>query len=420
MFTYFAILLETGVFDTIDVNFMIVGHTHSEIDQYFSVLSTAIGKAEFIGSPMALWQLLSEAHGAGQLRRRPVVNRLIEVYYDIVSLFAPYRNTNVKGYGVPFNFRLKMVCGKAVLQYRLFSSNPLWLPKEPEGRLRTLAEMYDAECIVVQAPPLAIVNGEKTLMKALDLQDTGVSKIMRSKVLLGNFNAVTAMLPDLRTLELSAMDQQAQRFADEEGPIPNERARYTSQRADLINIQRTLDAYSDNSECGYIMFVDSVRSANEPPLSDLRPKAFDPTLLVELIDAHLAELGKTPVASDHAEWDIDKSEGDDDDNELATVMPPMSKEFKVRLTGEQKKFMNKAAEIVAACRKMMAYIKKRRVAVSAAPGDYNHDVQLNLFRVLLIINFSCRFFVYELHSQLGGGQVFHNTIFGYGRVARAV
>jgi hypothetical protein len=52
MFAYASALVELGYFDAIDTNLLIVGHTHSSIDQYFSVLSKAIKSAEFIGLPL--------------------------------------------------------------------------------------------------------------------------------------------------------------------------------------------------------------------------------------------------------------------------------------------------------------------------------------------------------------------------------
>ena len=52
MFAYASALVELGYFDAIDMNLLIVKHTHSSIDQYFSVLSKAIKSAEFIDSPI--------------------------------------------------------------------------------------------------------------------------------------------------------------------------------------------------------------------------------------------------------------------------------------------------------------------------------------------------------------------------------
>ena len=58
MFTYVSMLVDQGIFDTVDIFFLIVGHTHASIDQYFSVLARQIQECEFIGSPLSLHSLL--------------------------------------------------------------------------------------------------------------------------------------------------------------------------------------------------------------------------------------------------------------------------------------------------------------------------------------------------------------------------
>jgi len=62
MFAYFAALLEEHIFEEIRVNFLIVGHTHSNLDQSFSVYSKKIRACEFIGSVPALDELYHVAH----------------------------------------------------------------------------------------------------------------------------------------------------------------------------------------------------------------------------------------------------------------------------------------------------------------------------------------------------------------------
>ncbi len=44
------------------MHFLIVGHTHSLIDQYFSVISKKIFKAEFIATPYALHALILQTN----------------------------------------------------------------------------------------------------------------------------------------------------------------------------------------------------------------------------------------------------------------------------------------------------------------------------------------------------------------------
>ncbi len=88
MFSYASALVELGYFEAIDMNFLIVGHTHhSSIDQYFSVLSKAIKSAEFIGSPISLQALCIQAH---KDRSRPSVNRQLDVCYNLVDAMKPY------------------------------------------------------------------------------------------------------------------------------------------------------------------------------------------------------------------------------------------------------------------------------------------------------------------------------------------
>ena len=50
MFFYLSLLVEEGHFKQICVNFLIVGHTHSSIDQFFSVLSRKIKAQNFVGT----------------------------------------------------------------------------------------------------------------------------------------------------------------------------------------------------------------------------------------------------------------------------------------------------------------------------------------------------------------------------------
>ena len=79
MFGFLSALVEKGIFERISVNFLIVGHTHASIDQYFSVLSKTIKNADWIGTPLALRELLRGAH---EVQYQPKVIAEINVYYD--------------------------------------------------------------------------------------------------------------------------------------------------------------------------------------------------------------------------------------------------------------------------------------------------------------------------------------------------
>jgi len=90
-------LVQTRVFDEIDEFFLIVGHTHCLVDQYFSVLSGAIHKSMFIGksqskvnitsrslndcfwagTPLAMQWRVSHAHE--DAKNFPILSRQINV-----------------------------------------------------------------------------------------------------------------------------------------------------------------------------------------------------------------------------------------------------------------------------------------------------------------------------------------------------
>lgn len=59
MFAYLSLLVQEGHFRVIEVFFLIVGHTHTSIDQYFSVISRMIWMCAFLGSPISLESLLA-------------------------------------------------------------------------------------------------------------------------------------------------------------------------------------------------------------------------------------------------------------------------------------------------------------------------------------------------------------------------
>ena len=90
---YLSLLVEMKRFVEVDMFYLIVGHTHCLIDQFFSTLSKAIHSADFIGSPLALCELFKQHPTAGP---RISVIRQISVVYDFVSAITPFLNTDIK------------------------------------------------------------------------------------------------------------------------------------------------------------------------------------------------------------------------------------------------------------------------------------------------------------------------------------
>ena len=143
MFCYASLLVELGFFQEVHVNFLVVGHTHCSLDQDFSVQSNKIYYSEYIASPLAMQDLLANAHK--DRLQRPLYNIQLQVVHDYKTLFEPFVNKHLKFYQVPHRFRIKKFCGRAMFQYMLFSpgasedgKGDCFLPLIPEG----LADRY--------------------------------------------------------------------------------------------------------------------------------------------------------------------------------------------------------------------------------------------------------------------------------------
>lgn len=88
-------LIEMEQFHEIYVNFLIVGHTHASIDQFFSVLKKVLKKVSFVGSPLSLLALFMKNKVLEQYGVK--LARQIYVVYEVYDAFkAKLVNTELK------------------------------------------------------------------------------------------------------------------------------------------------------------------------------------------------------------------------------------------------------------------------------------------------------------------------------------
>ena len=105
MFGYFSHLLEQDEMDEIDVGFLVVGHTHCSIDQYFSVVSSYIrNHADFVPTPDAMRYLLTVAHGTESMQ--PDVRFVQSLDVSFSKTFTPSLHFR---YGVKYSISLMLV-----------------------------------------------------------------------------------------------------------------------------------------------------------------------------------------------------------------------------------------------------------------------------------------------------------------------
>jgi len=196
MFGYLSMLVEdpTCAVDVIDVNFLIVGHTHASIDQYFSVLSNKIEHAKFVGTPAGMMWLLSHAHSKASGMRPLLPPRRIDVIYDVKAAFRDgdflftYHH-----YQTPHVFRFEKIAGsnKCSMVYKLFSSYKTWLPRPPT-KLSSRAEPVNQRVTAVYVADIfSAIGGLDQL-----LRDCGVSTSSSQAVL-----ASAAVLTEIGELD---------------------------------------------------------------------------------------------------------------------------------------------------------------------------------------------------------------------------
>ena len=263
-FMYSSLLIELFAFDEVEIAFLIVGHTHASIDQYFSVIAKAIRKAEFIGTPIALLELIRRCHDSSWQQK--AVIREIKVYYDLKTMFKPYRNKRIKYFGIPHIFRFTPFIGHvAIMEYKNFSRDRFMPPRPsvPIPDIQSLERNTGAESILI--PELAAVNGSSALTEFLGLGTASTSSSNISIVapksmhdMLGKndkinlLKDVNSLLDDFESLSIRSIQQQEARLNDEAEGLPVQKI--YQYRADL---QRKMMNQNSSAE-GFIIWLDLV------------------------------------------------------------------------------------------------------------------------------------------------------------------
>ena len=244
-------MVEGGYFEEITIGFLLVGHTHASIDQYFSCLRHRIREAMFIASPLALQYLFSLLNSATSSRnkskkssiyRPPLAQVQIVIVRDYKSAFAPYCNPLITKYGVPYNFRLNIVAGKCCLQYKQYDDEKLpWLPIAPLRPIQSLDQMFQCQISDIQDNlSLETDQGSERLLAHYKVPSSLLSNtLIRETSILDSITDMNFMLPLLIRNQKKAAVEQEKRHADEANGV-DDVERYTNN--DQHSIQRSLQS----------------------------------------------------------------------------------------------------------------------------------------------------------------------------------
>jgi hypothetical protein len=174
--------VEEGIFDKVEVYFLIVGHTHGSIDQYFSVLSSRIYSSDFICSPLALQHLFATIDdesvnptGKSWVRRGKTTEKSVplgvhklSLIFDTKEALKPLINMNIKYYSIPHCFLFHKFGGIAIMQYSIYSSGQ-WLPRMPE----TMTEMNISQQLSIKLQHFDLVGGEQRFLVECGAENSG-------------------------------------------------------------------------------------------------------------------------------------------------------------------------------------------------------------------------------------------------------
>jgi hypothetical protein len=160
MFALCAALVGLGYFQEVQLCFLIVGHTHEDIDQRFSIISNTLKRTNI----NSLKELLELVQWGTSYTEAFVSARHLENVWDWKSFIMPHlltRGDTITGVTFPHHMRFYMENGVTRVQYKHFSKDA-WGPTDGHVCLRSLPN-------TTEKPALAEVHRtEERELKALD------------------------------------------------------------------------------------------------------------------------------------------------------------------------------------------------------------------------------------------------------------
>jgi hypothetical protein len=215
MFSYCSLLVESGLVDEVFLSFLVVGHTHCNLDQEFSLHSKYISKSAWIGSPLAMQELYLNSYQQAcdeKLKKgsddgRITLSIQLRYVYDWTEFFAPVVNKHIKYFQIPHRFRIKLCRERAICQYMLFTNESLgeelWLPAIPLSQSTTDPLLQQA---YIQLHELSVVNGLPDLRRFMGLKGdieayVSTSKSSENESALTLANTLNSIMEDLLELE---------------------------------------------------------------------------------------------------------------------------------------------------------------------------------------------------------------------------
>ncbi|XP_030848478.1 uncharacterized protein LOC115927151 [Strongylocentrotus purpuratus] len=138
VFAFLSLLVELNIFKKIKVGFLMVGHTHEDVDQFFSRISTHLKKHSITTFP----KLLQAIPASFNTHTMTTAQRILHIF-DVRDWLLPHQHS-MAYHSKPHIFKFTLdQAGKATLQTKDWSTSPHWC--DTTGLTRILSSLPDGQ-----------------------------------------------------------------------------------------------------------------------------------------------------------------------------------------------------------------------------------------------------------------------------------
>jgi hypothetical protein len=152
VFSFFSLLIYKGVFHEVYIDFLLVGHTHEDIDTMFRRWSRRLRMNDYPILPMLMKSFMDA-------EMEPVIPHLIEEVPNFKAFVDGYLysgNDSLQGHINAQQFKFyKDDNSWPLMQYKLWCTNSNWLPKE-NGGIRLWQKTVDGRPKVPSGSPVPL------------------------------------------------------------------------------------------------------------------------------------------------------------------------------------------------------------------------------------------------------------------------
>ena len=147
VFCFWSLLVAKGIFKEVFVSFLMVGHTHDDIDASFGRWSMKLHEEDFPTIPLLMKSYMD-------LDNVPVIPHLIEEVPDFKSFIKPFilkGGDRLVGHTKAQQFRFYMRDdGQPAMQFKILCTSPNWGPEEG---ILVWSQNEDGKCMLPDGEP---------------------------------------------------------------------------------------------------------------------------------------------------------------------------------------------------------------------------------------------------------------------------